>query len=240
MNNDNPKRLECSEFEALLAEALDGALSTEDRESFESHGRSCRVCSPMWAEAQEGMELMRSLGELEPPKNLVHNILAATTMKEARAESAATVPVKRGWLDRLRRPSFAGLMHSRFATSFAMAFFSLSLTLTLAGVKVSEIKNIDWHPSALRKSVVLGFTQVEAKVTSYYENLRVVYEVQARVQELKKKTTPAPEPSNENKQQNRNAAPDDGGRPQQQENYSREMDGTQIAQFPAKHQGAQI
>jgi hypothetical protein len=243
MNNEYPNRLECGEFEAMLAEALDGALSTENQQSFEAHGQNCRVCSPLWAETQEGMELMRSLGEVEPPKNLVHNILAATTMKEARAESATTEPIKGGWLERLRggwRPSLSGLMHSRFAASFAMAFFSLSITLTLAGVKVSDVKHVDWHPSALRKSVVLGFTQVEARVTSYYENLRLVYEVQARVQELKKKTAPAPDTNNENKQQNRNTAPDDGGRPQQPENYSREMDGSLIAQFPAKHQGAQI
>lgn len=235
MNNDNPNRLECSEFEALLAEALDDALTVEARESFEVHGRSCRVCSKLWAEAQEGMELMQSLGELEPPKNLLHNILAATSMQTARAEAAVAKPVKSGWLERLRGQSFGRLLHSRFATSFAMAFFSLSLTLTLAGVKISEI---DWHPSALRKSVVLGFTQVEAKVTSYYENLRLVYQVQAKVQELKKKTAPAPGTNNENKQQNRNTAPDDGGRPQQE--YSREIDGSLIAQFPAKHQGAQI
>ncbi len=240
MNNDDPNRLQCSEFEALLAEALDGALATNDRESFEAHGLSCAVCGPVWAEAQEGLELMRSLGEVEPPQNLMHNILAATSMKEAGARPVATEPVKVGWLERLRSQGLGRLIHSRFATSFAMAFFSLSLTLTLAGVKVSEIKNIDWHPSALRKSVMLGFTQVEAKVTSYYENLRLVYEVQARVQELKKKAAPAPGSNNENKQQNRNAAPDDGGRPQQQENYSREMDGSVIAQVPVRHQGAQI
>jgi len=243
MNNKYPKRLECSEFEALLAEALDGALTEENQQSFEAHGQSCKVCSPLWAEAREGLELMRSLSEVEPPKNLVHNILAATTMTQERAVSATAVPVKAGWLERLSggwRPSFAGLLHSRFAASFAMAFFSLSISLTLAGVKISDIKNVDWHPSALRKSVVLGFTQVEARVTSYYENLRLVYEVQAQVQELKKKTAPAPGSSNDNKQQNRKTTPDDSGRPQQQENYSREIDGSLIAQFPAKHQGAQI
>jgi hypothetical protein len=273
MNKDFQNPMECSEFEALLAEALDqrdaqrdvqkdaqrdaqkedqgqaedtaSALAMDARHAFEAHGRSCATCGPLWEEAREGMLLLRSLEELEPPRNLLHNILAATTMKQARAESAEQ-PVSRGWLDRLRaglRPSLAGMMHSRFATSFAMAFFSLSLTLTLAGVKISDVKKVDWHPSALSKSVVLGFTQVEAKVTSYYENLRLVYEVQARVRELKKNTTPAPgtsEPGNDNKQQNRNSAPDGSGHPQQQENYSREIDGSLIAAAAAKHEGAQI
>jgi hypothetical protein len=242
MNSDTPNRLECSEFEALLADALDSALTGESLQSFEAHGHSCAVCGPLWEETRQGLALMRSLEELEPPRNLLHNILAATTMKEARAESVAQ-PVQGGWLRRLRagwRPSFAGLMHSRFATSFAMAFFSLSLTLTLAGVRVSDVRHIDWHPSALRKSFVLGFTHVEAKVTSYYENLRLVYEVQARVRELKKNAAPAPEPTNDNKQQNRWSAPDDSGRPQQQEKYSRELDGSLIAKFTSRHEGARI
>jgi hypothetical protein len=250
MNKDFQNPMECSEFEALLAEALDqgednaGSLTVDARQAFEAHGRSCAICGPLWEETREGMLLLRSLEELEPPRNLVHNILASTTMKQARAESAE--PASRGWLDRLRaglRPSLAGMMHSRFATSFAMAFFSLSLTLTLAGVKISDVKKVDWHPSALSKSVVLGFTHVEAKVTSYYENLRLVYEVQARVNELKKNTAPAQGtsgPGNDNKQQNRNSAPDGSGRPQQQENYSREIDGSLIAVFAAKHEGAQI
>jgi len=245
MNNDLTNRMECSEFEALLAEALDGALAPQFREDFEAHGHACSNCGPLWAETLEGMRLLQSLEEAEPPKNLVHNILAVTTMKPTRAESAAE-PVAGGWLGRLRsglRPSLAGLMHSRFATSFAMAFFSLSLTLTLAGVKISDVKNVDWHPSALRKNVVLGYTNIEAKVTSYYENLRLVYEVQAKVRELKKNTAPAPgagDTNNDNKQQNRNSAPDDSGRPQPRENYSREIDGSLIARSAAKAEGAQI
>ena len=237
MNNEYPNRVECSEFEALLAEALDNALPEETRQSFEEHGRSCRVCGPLWTEAQEGLALMRSLEQVEPPKNLIHNILAATSMTQVRTESVAAAPAKTGWLDRLRAGSLGGLLHSRFAASFAMAFFSLSLTLTLTGVKITQI---DWHPSALRKNVVLGFTHVEAKVTSYYENLRLVYEVQARVRELRKTAAPAPGTNDQNKQQNRISAPDDGGRPQPEENYSQEVDGNLVAQSLARHEGAQL
>jgi hypothetical protein len=242
MNKEFKNGMECSEFEALLAEALDDTLAAETRQDFDSHGKTCQVCGPLFAEAWEGMLMVQGLGEMDPPKNLVHNILAATSRKEATAEALAEA-AKVGWLERLRRslrPQMAGLMHSRFATSFAMAFFSLSITLTLAGVKSTDVKHVDWHPSALRKSVVLGFTQVEAKVTSYYENLRLVYQVQARVRELKKNTAPAPGTGNENRQQNRKSVPEDGGRPKEYEKYSRERDGSLIAKTYTRHEGAQI
>lgn len=114
-----------------------------------------------------------------------------------------------------------------------MAFFSLSLTLSLAGVKVSDLARMDWHPSALRKSVVLQYTQIEAKVMRYYDNMRLVYEVESRVQQLKKAAAPSPNQNNGNKdntrpdQQNRMVVPGTG-RPDQEENYSQEQDGSTL------------
>jgi hypothetical protein len=143
-------------------------------------------------------------------------------------------------MERLRRslsPHVGGLLHSRFAMSFAMAFFSLSITLTLAGVKITDLKNMAENPSMLRKNVVLGYTHVEAKVTSYYENLRLVYQVQAKVRELKKNTAPVAEPG-ENRQQNKKSAPD--GREKPNEDYSMERDGSLIAQTFIWHEGARI
>jgi hypothetical protein len=241
MNSDSKHGMECGEFEALLAEALDDAIPAGARAAFDEHGRSCAVCGPLFAEAWEGMVMVQGLVELEPPKNMVHNILAATSRKEATAEQIAE-DSKLGWLERMRRnlrPQVGGLMHSRFAMSFAMAFFSLSITLTLAGVKVTDVKNMVEHPSMLRKNAVLGYAHVEAKVASYYENLRLVYQVQAKVRELKKNTAPVTDTGGENRQQNRKSAPD-GGREKPNENYSMERDGSLIAQTFTWHEGAQI
>jgi hypothetical protein len=186
------------------------------------------------------MVMVRGLAELEPPKNLLHNILAATSRKEATAEQIAE-EAKLGWMERLRRslrPQVGGLLHSRFAMSFAMAFFSLSITLTLAGVKITDVKNMVEHPGMLRKNAVLGYAHVEAKVTSYYENLRIVYQMQAKVRELKKSAAPVEDPG-ENRQQNRKSAPD-GGREKPNEDYSMERDGSLIAQTFIWHEGARI
>src|SRR5690348_49776 len=197
--------MECSQFEVLLADALDGTLTAQTREAFDAHRLSCAICGPLFAETQEGMALLGGLEDAEPPKNLVHNILAATSLAEKRL--AAPSAAGEGWMAWLRQrlPSpMAGMLHSRFATSFAMAFFSLALTLNLLGVRVSQI---DWRPSALRKSVVLEYTHLEARVQRYYENMRIVYEVESRVQGLKKATTPDQNRNNNRQEQNRNTAP---------------------------------
>lgn len=229
--------IECSQFEALLADAMDGLLTDGAREAFDAHRLSCTVCGPLFAETQEGMLLLKALPDLEPPSNLVHNILAATSMTDKKIVAAAQ---PQGWLARLREKlptPMAGMLHSRFATSFAMAFFSLALTLNLLGVRVSQI---DWHPSALRKSVVLEYTQIEARVQRYYDNLRIVYEVENRVQNLKRTTAPEPakDNSNQKQEQNRNTAPAGSGHPQ--DNNSLEQNGSLFAQSTVKHEGARI
>jgi predicted anti-sigma-YlaC factor YlaD len=226
--------MDCSQFEALLADALDGTLTAESTEAFEAHRLSCSICGPLFAETREGMLLLDRLDAVEPPKNLIHNILAATSLAEK--QQAATVTPE-SWLERLKQklPSpMAGMLHSRFATSFAMAFFSLALTLNLLGVRVSQI---DWRPSALRKSVVLEYTHLEARVQRYYENMRIVYEVESRVQGLKKATTPDQNRNNK-QEQNRNTIPGTSGHPQ--DNNNLEQNGSLFAQSTTKHQGAQI
>ena len=78
--------MECTEFEALLSEAMDGdgRLSPARKESFDAHRRVCAVCGPLFAEVQAGREWLRSLEEIEPPAHLVHNILVATSGVESK------------------------------------------------------------------------------------------------------------------------------------------------------------
>lgn len=238
MNNDRQHGMECSQFEALLVEALDGNLTAETQERFAAHRDSCDSCGPMFIEAHEGMSLLNALPDLEPPANLVHNILARTTMAEAKGEVTVRPVSKVGWLERLRvklPAPLAGMLHARFATSFCMAFFSISLTLNLLGVRVADVKHVDWHPTALKRSVVLQYTQVQARVQRYYDNARLVLEVEAKVRQLKSITAPAQDNNNNNTapkpdKQNKNMPPDTSGRPQEHENYSREMDDRNLQQ----------
>lgn len=269
MNRDPQNGLQCSQFEALLADALDDAdagadagpspkadaetgsgaltaLRAEVREAFEAHRQSCADCRASFAEALEGMLLLREIADVEPPKNLVHNILAATSLAEAPAQAAAKGVQRAGWAQRLLRsfrPATAGFLRSRFAASFCMAFFSLSLTLNLAGVKVVDLLNAAQHPSTVRKSLVLEYTNVEAKVMRYYDNMRLVYEVREvrlRLQELKKVTTPQNNNNNNRpEQQNWNhSAPRQ--HQEEQENLSQERNSSLIAQSTMHREGAQL
>src|SRR5216117_2230816 len=204
MSGESKNGMQCAEFEALLSEAVEQMLSGSRLESFQAHAQACAVCGPLLAEAEEGHRWLKSLEEVDPPANLVHNILIATTGREstrARKEGIFWKEAAAGWLRPIFAPVFAVPRQPRFAMSFGMAFFSLSITLSMAGVKVTDVRNINLRPSAIKRS----YYETSGRVVKYYENIRFVYEIESRMRELKRVTAPAEtRPKEQNKEQKNN------------------------------------
>jgi len=226
--------MQCNEFDALLSEAIDRTLAGPRAASFQAHAKDCPICGPLLAEAEQGREWLHQLVEVEPPVNLVNNILAATTGIDT-VRLRGRTPAPSTWFERLRDwagmvagPVVAVARQPRFAMSFGMAFFSLSISLSLAGVKLSDIHHVDLRPSAIRRS----YYETSGKVVKYYENIRFVYEIESRVREFKRATTPA-EPAREEK--DRNHKNDTSERPEekQERNYSQGENQVILASLPA-------
>jgi hypothetical protein len=226
--------MQCSEFDALLSEALDQILTGPKAQAFQAHAKSCPVCGPLLAEAEIGKRWLEQLVEVEPPQHLVHNILAATTgIDTVRLRGTATTQLS--WFDRIEvwasaafRPIVAVAKQPRFAMSFGMAFFSLSISLSLAGVKLGDLRHVDLRPSAVRRT----YYETSGKIVKYYENIRFVYEIESRVREFKRATTPAePTPAKkENNQRNDNTSGQPGQR--QERNYSQGESQVILASLP--------
>ncbi len=228
-------QVECTEFEALVSDALEGRLSPVRKESFEAHRRVCAVCGPLFADVQAGRQWLRSLAlePVEPPSYLVHNILAATsgvvsTRPLAATGDGGTTPFAeraREWWDSFSasffRPVAAFVRQPRFVMSFGMIFFSFSLALSAAGVKPKDVAKVNLRPSALRHA----YNDAQIKVVKYYDNIRFVYEIESKVRELKRANSPAePGPEYPKKEQKENRKNDTSGQPDQRQdrNYSQE------------------
>jgi hypothetical protein len=232
MPGESKNGMPCAEFEALLSEALDGSLPEQKRASFQAHARVCAVCAPQFADADAGRRWLKSLVEVEPPANLVHNILAVTAGSESAAVRLKPLAAWRetlaGWLRPVLTPVFGVARQPRFAMSFGMAFFSLSITLSMAGVKVTDLRHLDLRPSALKRT----YYETSGRVVKYYENIRFVYEIESRVREFKRATTPAEpapqEPKPEKKNNNTSGQPE----PRQERNYSRGQSQPVLASLP--------
>ena len=229
MDGESKSGVQCIEFEALLAEALDATLHGATLAAFEAHQKSCVACAAMYQDAAAGMHWLKGLEDIEPPKHLVHNILAQTIGTVAEV-SAKPAPAGENWFDRLKAkisPVFAPVVTPRFAMSFGMAFFSITMLANIAGFHVSDLKHVDMSAKGLQKK----YYSTQARVVRYYENIRLVYEIESRVRDLRRSATPEKQ-----EEPNTPTSPKKGATQEQNrkyQNYSRETNQPVLARCPA-------
>jgi hypothetical protein len=195
MNRERTNSLsspECRLWEILLADALDGLLRPGDETLFSEHMAHCPKCAALFEEARKGREWLEFLSpEPEVPSGLLDKILASTGPGHAADQKlvagagiAAMPPVpfwqRSGPLALLRRYAEPRLMMTA-----AMAFFSIALSLNLAGVSLSHLRLASLRPTAVRSFMERRLSMASTPVIRYYDHLRVVSEVQARVRELR-------------------------------------------------------
>src|SRR3984957_16788942 len=149
MPDQTSKGMQCNEFDLLLADAVDGALTGTGLDRFQAHARECKACGPLFAEVEAGRNWLKDLTEGEPPVSLVTNILASTTGVDTQSRRVnASAPQPRvAWLEKVEawasgamQPIWATVRQPRFAMSFGMAFFSLSVALSVLGVKPADLR----------------------------------------------------------------------------------------------------
>ena len=222
---------------------------------------SCRAMLADAKRGMAWLEMLRP-HRPEPPAGLVERILAQTSVRAAEelaaqrsaqraAAEAATLlgnpgpiaarlalgespaasnvlPFRSASASRFRAALHTAFQ-PRYAMTAAMAFFSIALTLNLTGVRLSEVHARDLRPANLRR----GFYEANAHVVRYYENLRVVYELESRVRDLQRtgdsdaplpRSVPAAEPDGAGSQESGKPAPQPapGARPRSSNRPGRE------------------
>lgn len=186
-----PNSPACGAWETQLADALDGLLSPAERASFDAHRVDCPFCSALYEESLKGLAWLEFLSpEPEVPAGLVDRILASTGPGQVAgfgqlAPAGAAQPMPQPW----QRPGFMGFVRRfaepRLMMTAAMAFFSIALTINLTGVKLTHFRMADLKPSSIRAYMERRFTMASSPIIRYYDNLRLVYEVQTRMRELR-------------------------------------------------------
>jgi hypothetical protein len=195
-----PRSLSCSDAELLFAQtsdrssnqAADNTLDPASQAALDAHLATCPACTASLAMAQRGQAWLAILRDSdvhpEPPAGMVENILALTggqplgtvgdiapvAPRKPSPWSSVNLAAVRG---NMRR---TGLFEPRLMLTAAMAFFSISITLSVMGIHLNDLE-----PTHLRRTVTRSYFTANAHVVRYYENLRVVYELQSRLSELR-------------------------------------------------------
>ncbi len=217
------RKLTCEEWEAMLVDFLDGTLPAADAESFQAHRQTCASCAEMFSQAGTGREWLNFLrAEPEVPAVLVAKILAQTTgaasavsaggdLLPASAQAVPIAPVAPFWQRTGAAIASHRVAQPRLLMTAAMAFFSITLTLNMAGVRLSAIRLADLKPAAVSSNLDKQYHMATASVVRHFDNLRIVYEMEARWRELGRDADlDNPAPVDKHSQPSPSGTPQDG------------------------------
>jgi hypothetical protein len=165
--------MNCADFEVLLCDYLDGTLDAAQRQAIEEHQRQCASCAEFAKDVAGAVSYLSEAAPVEPPPELLTRITF---------EIPTDGKQPRGW-----RSFFSGwlrpVLQPKFAMGMAMTILSFSMLGRIAGIEVRQIKAADLHPAKVWAAADDKIHRAWGRAVKYYENLRLVYEVQTRVQE---------------------------------------------------------
>lgn len=171
--------MNCSDFEILAADYIDRTLSMADRAAFEEHAAGCAACAEFLRDAAGAVEFLERIPALAPPPELVTRI--AYQAPSGRVRDPLDRP---GLLSRLALRWLHPLLQPRFAMGMAMTILSFAMLERCTGIQVQHIQAADLNPVRVWDGVEDKVIRAKDRAVKYYENIRLVYEIQSRLKEM--------------------------------------------------------
>ena len=186
----------CAEFDVLLSDYVDGHVTIEQRRVIESHADECESCRELLRDVFQAVGFLEAAEKATPPPELITRIVHHAPRGRLRDESE-----RRGSLSRLFTNWLQPVLQPRFQMSIAMTILSFAMLGRCTGIRVQEIKPADLNPVVLWNNLEDKAFRTWDRTVKYYENLRLVYEVETRLKEIREdqdaasgaKTSPANE-----------------------------------------------
>lgn len=187
----------CTFTEERLSDSLEGLLSREDAAALSAHAAGCADCQRLIATVGPLVQRMQRMEMVEEPAHLTAKILDATLGPRK---------TKAGW-ERLAGWA-TGLLQPRVAMGMATAMASFVIVLHTVGVTPHKLKRADLSPAGMYRYMNAQVHLTYAKSAKFVNDLRVVYEIQSRLQpEPQPATVPVHEPAPQQQTQPPNSNP---------------------------------
>ena len=194
--------MNCAEFDNLLTDYIDGALTPELRKAVDEHAAGCPTCRELLSDITGVVQFMSRVEDVEPPPELITRIAFQTPI--GRFREPLEPP---GWWGRLASKWLQPILQPRLAMGMAMTILSFAMLERCTGVHVQHIQAADISPVRIWDGVEGKCLRVKDRAVKYYENIRLVYEIEMRLHELNEQqpagTGPETEPSKKNSDQSK-------------------------------------
>lgn len=164
------------ELENLASDYLDGHLDIARKAEVEEHLAGCNSCRGVLSDVRLAIQACRSAGEVTPPPWLVSRIRFATVGEKR----TGIVEQVTALLQTIRQP--------RVAYATAMALFSLSLIINVAGLNLRSLNMEDLNPATWVYRANRAGHMLYARAEKFYDDLRIVYEIESRFRNAQSET----------------------------------------------------
>lgn len=184
--------MNCADFDNLLADYVDDTLTADVRTAFEQHAAGCNACQELLGDVTGAVRFMGRVADVMPPPDLVTRIAFQAPIGRMRGPFDAP-----GFLSRIANRFLRPVLQPRLAMGMAMTILSFAMLEKCTGVHVQHIQAVDLNPIRVWDGIEDRVIRTKDRAVKYYENIRLVYDVETRLGELEKgrassaKDTPA-------------------------------------------------
>jgi hypothetical protein len=161
------------EIENLVSDYLEGLLDPSVKAAVETHLADCGACRTLVEDVRQALEVCRTAEEAEPSPWLISKIMRATVgeRKPTLAEQLAAY--------------FRPIFQPRVAYPIAMTVFTFSVLVNAAGLNLRSLRFEDLNPRTWMGMADRQGHLLYARAEKFYYDLRVVYEIESRIRQLR-------------------------------------------------------
>jgi hypothetical protein len=165
----------CAELEILLCDYVDGTLRGAEKTALESHLAECSACAELAKDVAGVTAFIDTVAAAEPPAELLTRILHVIPTGRQK-------PERPSWWRKL----FGGwhtILSPRYAMGMAMTVLSFSMIAKFAHIEPRNFTQADLDPVKIWAGIDDRAHRSWDRAVKYYDNLRLVIEIQSRLKE---------------------------------------------------------
>jgi hypothetical protein len=180
--------MNCADAENLICDYA--TLASAERFELERHLGECAACAELARDGAAALAFLERAAEVEPPPELVTRILFDAPWSKGR----------RGGRTRWLGEMLGGFLQPKFAMGMAMTILSLSIMVRLV-TPMRQLRPADLRPAEVWAGIEDRAVRTWARSVKFYENLKVVYQIQTMLKEWQQqdRETPAAPPADEHR-----------------------------------------
>ncbi|MDX2270238.1 MAG: zf-HC2 domain-containing protein [Bryobacter sp.] len=180
--------LDCQQVDELLCDYVDGTLVGDQRLALERHAAECMACGEYVADVAGSAQFLSRVADVEAPRELITRILHETPKPTPLLAKLSPQSLVRRWL--------APLLQPRLAMGMAMTILSFSMIGKFAS-PTKQLTAADLDPARIVRNIDTTLHRAWDNAVKYYDNLRLVYEIQSAIDDIKGQESEAPKKGNE-------------------------------------------